>query len=68
MPKKRINIEIKPCCNNCLYVPRQCIGEKTNPCINWKPAILFIGKELAKAIKKTNAAENKQDKQQKEQK
>ena len=55
--KKRIQLEIKPCCSNCYF----CRGtvKKTNPCGLWKPDSDWF-------IRKLKAAEKKQDKEAKE--
>lgn len=59
MPKKRIQIEIKPCCHNCYYKDKHesfCKSMKRNPCANWSPAMSFFGKKLDAAEKKMDKA------------
>ena len=65
MTKKRINLEIKPQCDNCLYTqyPQElCKSMETNPCNNWRPAISFIRKEMDKIIEATKKKQNKEQK------
>ena len=60
MTKKRIPIEIKPCCRNCkLYGARECMSslfDTTNPCQAWHPDKDWFGRKL-------KAAKKKQDKE-----
>lgn len=62
MPKKRIQLEIKPCCSNCdlrecLKSPLgSCRQTETNPCNYWKPDRDWFKQKL-------KTVEKKQDKQ-----
>lgn len=62
MPKKRINIEIKPCCSNCKEngnIGCKNLCDRRNPCVYWNPKYSWFSTKL-------NAAEKKQDKQKQE--
>ena len=60
MSKQRIQIEIKPCCNNCLMqyfesIDHQpCDLQRTNPCFHWKPNLDWFDRQLEMAERKMN--------------
>ena len=59
MPKKRINIEIKPCCSNCKeHGQIDCLAlvDKRNPCAYWKPSYGWFSDKLNAAEKKLDNA------------
>ena len=54
MTKKRIPLEIKPCCSNCdLRECESCKDEETNPCQWWKPDKGWFTRRLDAEIKLT---------------
>lgn len=57
MPKRRINIEIKPCCSNCKENGNiDCKNARTNPCRYYTPAYAWFGNKLDAAEKKLDKA------------
>ena len=60
MPKKRIPLEIKPCCSNCKWL--SCPAVIDNPCSEWIPKEGFMRDEVnkAKTKKEEDAKETNQ--------
>ena len=57
MPKKRINLEIKPCCHNCkLYGANDCkyLPDNRNPCHDWSPDHYWFMRKLNAFTRKIN--------------